>query len=135
MAARLMTSSTSSTASLVSDPIYVHVYIHSVQCVQCIVGTVYNMYSHCVIISPRRACAAKATILGLCVYDYSCTTGYEAAYERYQQLQCYKGILTKCGDFAETAAFKRYGVKTSEKANMHNQLCLSLTRFGSFSAP
>ena len=30
----------------------------------------------------------------LSVYDYSCTTGYEAAYERYQQLQCYKGKKT-----------------------------------------
>ena len=27
----------------------------------------------------------------LCVYDYSRTTGYEVAYELYQQLQCYKG--------------------------------------------
>ena len=27
----------------------------------------------------------------LCVYDYSRTTGYGAAYERYQQLQCNKG--------------------------------------------
>ena len=26
-----------------------------------------------------------------CVRDYSRTTGYEAAYELYQQLQCYKG--------------------------------------------
>ena len=25
------------------------------------------------------------------IYDYSRTTDYEAAYERYQQLQCYKG--------------------------------------------
>ena len=30
----------------------------------------------------------------LSVYDYSRTTGYEAAYERYQQLQCYKGMKT-----------------------------------------
>ena len=29
-----------------------------------------------------------------CVYDYSRITGYEAAYERYQQLQCYKGKKT-----------------------------------------
>ena len=29
--------------------------------------------------------------LSLSVYDYSRTTGYEVAYERYQQLQCYKG--------------------------------------------
>ena len=28
----------------------------------------------------------------LCVPDYSRTTGYEAAYERYQQLQCHKGL-------------------------------------------
>ena len=54
----------------------------------------------------------------LSVDDYSRTTGYEAAYERYQQLQCYKGMKYECGDFAETTAFERYGVKTSEKANM-----------------
>ena len=52
------------------------------------------------LINPRRACAARVTVLGLCVClsvclsvdDYSRTTGYEAAYERYQQLQCYKGM-------------------------------------------
>ena len=51
------------------------------------------------IINLRRACAARVTVVVLCVcvcvcvcvYDYSRTTGYEAAYERYQQLQCYKG--------------------------------------------
>ena len=45
------------------------------------------------------ACAARVTVVVLCVClsvclfvsDYSRTTGYEAAYERYQQLQCYKG--------------------------------------------
>ena len=50
-------------------------------------------------INPRRACAARVTVVVLCVcvsvclcvYYYSRTTGYEAAYERYQQLQCYKG--------------------------------------------
>ena len=80
-----------------------------------------------IIINPRRACAARVTVVGLCPFvclsvdDYSRTTGYEAAHERYQQLQCYKGMKKKCGDFAETTAFERYGVKTSEKANMHNQ--------------
>ena len=50
------------------------------------------------IINPRRACAARVTVVGLClsvclcVDDYSRTTGYEAAYERYQQLQYYKGM-------------------------------------------
>ena len=53
-----------------------------------------------------------------CVHGYR-TTGYEAAYERYQQLQCYKGKKNVCGDFAKAIAFERYGVKTSGKANMH----------------
>ena len=52
------------------------------------------------LINPRRACAARVTVVGLCVClsvclsvdDYSRTTGYEADYERYQQLQCYKGM-------------------------------------------
>ena len=51
------------------------------------------------VINPRRACAARVTVVVLCVclsvclsvYDYSQTSGYEAAHERYQQLQCYKG--------------------------------------------
>ena len=80
----------------------------------------------CDIINPRRACAARVTVVVLCVClsvclsvrlfshddDSSRTTGYEAAYERYQQIQCYKGRKNK-GDFAETTAFERYGVKTS----------------------
>ena len=53
--------------------------------------------SQLVLINPRRASAARVTVVVLCVcvcvcvYDYSRTTGYEAAYERYQQLQCYEG--------------------------------------------
>ena len=47
------------------------------------------------LVNPRRACAARVTVVVLCVClfvsDYSRTTGYEAAHERYQQLQCYKG--------------------------------------------
>ena len=41
----------------------------------------------------------------------------------------------KCGDFAETTAFERYGVKTSEKSNMHNEHWLTLTAFFPFGAP
>ena len=67
----------------------------------------------------------------LCV----CVSVYEVAYERYQQLQCYKGKKNKCGDFAETIAFKTYGVNSSEKANMHNEHWLTSTRFSLFSAP
>ena len=49
------------------------------------------------IVNPRRACAARVTVvvlsvcLSVCLCTfYSRTTGYETAYERYQQLQCYK---------------------------------------------
>ena len=52
-------------------------------------------------VNPRRACAARVTVVVLCcvsvclwVYDYSRTTDYEAAYELYQQSQCYKGKKT-----------------------------------------
>ena len=57
-------------------------------------------YTH--IINPRRACAARVIVyswsvcLSVCFFlsvdDYSRTTGYEAAYKRYQQLQSYKGM-------------------------------------------
>ena len=36
--------------------------------------------------SSRSVCVSVC----LSVYDYSRTAGYEAAYERYQHLQCYK---------------------------------------------
>ena len=57
------------------------------------------------LINPRSACAARVTVvvlsvcLSVCLFVclfvclctfYSRTTGYETAYERYQQLQCYK---------------------------------------------
>ena len=41
--------------------------------------------------SSRSVCLCVCECVCVCVYDYSRTTGYEAAYERYQQLQCYKG--------------------------------------------
>ena len=39
------------------------------------------------------ACAARVTVVAVCLFVSNCsrTTGYEAAYERYQQIQCYKG--------------------------------------------
>ena len=87
------------------------------------------------VINPRRACAVRVTVFVLCVClsvslhsegrviihvlcvclsvdDYSRTTGYDTAYERHQQLQCYKGNVTI---LLKMTAFKRYGVKTSEK--------------------
>ena len=42
--------------------------------------------------SSWSVCLSVCVSVCLCVDDYSRTTGYEAAYERYQQLQCYKGM-------------------------------------------
>ena len=39
-------------------------------------------------------CVSECVSVCLSVYDYSRATGYEAAYERYQQLQYYKGTKT-----------------------------------------
>ena len=55
------------------------------------------------VINPRRACAARVTVLGLslclsvclCVDAYSGTTGYEAAYELYKRVQIYEGLNNK----------------------------------------
>ena len=84
------------------------------------------------IFNPLRACAARVTVVGLCVclsvYDYSHTTGYEAAYERYQQLQCYKGMKNNMA-----ILLKR--LRSRDMANMHNQHWLTSTRFSPFSAP
>ena len=41
--------------------------------------------------SSRSVCLCVCVCVCVCVYYYSRTTGYEAAYEPYQQLQCYKG--------------------------------------------
>ena len=38
--------------------------------------------------------SSRSVCLSVFVSDYSRTTGYEAAYERYQQIQCYKGRKT-----------------------------------------
>ena len=77
------------------------------------------------IFSATRACAARVTVVVLCVrpsvrlfvHDYSRTTGYEAAYERYQHLQCHKGTKNKLAILLKRLR-SRDIVKTSEKANM-----------------
>ena len=60
--------------------------------------------------------------LSVCLYVYDW-----AAYERYQQLQYYKGVKKYVAILL--TAFESYGVKTSEKANMHNEHWLTSTRF------
>ena len=63
--------------------------------------------------SSRSVCPS----VRLCVRTKSRTTGYEAAYERYQQLQCYKG-RKKNVEILLKRLCSRDIVKTSEKANM-----------------
>ena len=46
-----------------------------------------------------------------------------------------QGHEIQSGDFAEMTAFERYGVKISEKVNMHNKHWLTSTRFSPFSGP
>ena len=74
-------------------------------------------------------CAARVTVVDLSVClsvdDYSRTTGYEAAYERYQQLQCYKGMKNNVAILLKRLCSR-------DMANMHNQHWL---RFSPFSAP
>ena len=67
------------------------------------------------VINPRRACAARVTVVvqGVCLSPtilalhttrrlMSDTNSFSATREE-----------KECGDFAETTAFERYGVKTS----------------------
>ena len=49
----------------------------------------------------------------VCVHSYSGTTDYGAAYEQYKRLQNNE-IWKLKGDFPETTAFRRYGMKTSK---------------------
>ena len=84
-------------------------------------GSVARITVLSTIINPRRAYAARVTVVvlsvRLCVQTKSRTTGYEAAYELYQQLQCYKGRKINVAILLKRLR-SRDIVKTSEKANM-----------------
>ena len=86
-------------------------------------GIYTNVKLTAIIINPQRACAARVTVL--CVYlsvtvtHYSRTTGYEAAYERHQQLQCYKGKKINVAILLKRLRSKDMALK---QANMHNAL-------------
>ena len=47
------------------------------------------------LINPRRACAARVTVVVLSVDTYSGTTGYEVANERHQWVQNYANPKNK----------------------------------------
>ena len=42
----------------------------------------------------RSVSVSLFVCLFVCLFDYSRNTGYEAAYERYQNLQCYNDMKT-----------------------------------------
>ena len=68
--------------------------LRRLKCISIIFGTL-KCVLYREVINPRRACAARVTVLGpsvclsvcQCVHDYSRTAGSEGASERYQQLQ------------------------------------------------
>ena len=79
-----------------------------------VIGNSPGLNVQCVF-NPRHACAARVGLsvcLSVCL-SVDGTTGYEAAYELYKRVHIYEGIITR-----RFSAFGRYGVKTSEKANM-----------------
>ena len=90
----------------------------------------------CTFINPRRACAARVTVvvlsfclsvclsvvvlsfcLSVClsVTTFSAATSNKTANKRYEWVQCHTGFILKIG---KNAAFESYGVKQSEEANM-----------------
>ena len=82
---------------LVHETTVTHIYnVHcNCVCVQVCIDVNYYMLFDC-IINPRRACAARVGLfVCLSVYAYSRSTGYEAAYERYQQLEGYESMKIK----------------------------------------
>ena len=96
-------------------------------------------------INPWRACAARVTVVVLCVCLSVCVSvclsttilALQATRRLMSDTNTFSATRAgkECGDFAVTIAFERYGVKTSEKTNMHYEYWLTSTRFSPFSAP
>ena len=68
----------------------------------------------------------------LSVYDYSRTTSYEAAYERYQHLQCYKGLKNQLAGCSACVIMVRgpirYGMRYSAITQFVSTTALHLRR-------
>ena len=66
------------------------------------------------VINPRRACAARVTVLGLSfcpsvrlsVTTFSATTRNKAAKKRYQRVQCHTGLILKRAIFVKVLRSK-----------------------------
>ena len=76
----------------------------------------------------------QVTLLGLsvcvCVFVYSQTTGYQAAYKRYQRLQCNMGLKNNVVDFAEMSEFEseKLALSWSTLCSPTHQLVSSASR-------
>ena len=77
-------------------------------------------------INPRRACAARVTVVVLSFYlsvclsvtTFSAATSNKTANKRYEWVQCHTGFIFKIASFVNIFALENYGVKQSEEANM-----------------
>ena len=63
-------------------------------------------------------CVSVCMCLSVClsVYDYSRATGYEAAYERYQQPQCYMGMKYNVGSLLKRLRSKEIQRENKRKS-------------------
>ena len=62
------------------------------------------------IINPRRACAARVTVVVLCVRMYVCMCVHSNLPPHTLELQNNTGIVLNFADFPKNASFKSYGV-------------------------
>ena len=82
--------------------------------------------------NPWHACAARVTVLGVCVCVRLsvCLSAAILALQATRQPMSDTNVFITTrtwkikADFPETTEFERYAVKTSEKANMHNRTSL-----------
>ena len=78
---------------------------------------------HVHVINPRRACAARVTVLGsvcVCVCVSNLTSGAFVRPENTVTYSAGNGGQKICGVFFETAPFKSYGVKRKRKSQYAN---------------
>ena len=72
------------------------------------------------IINPRRACAVRVTVVGLCVcvcvHSKSAASHIEITKERYQRIHRNTGTILNFADFPKNASFKSYGIICSPRA-------------------
>ena len=81
---------------LTSNPagLFILAFLPSSKLVLLYVNNIILYQSVCEGYSSPSVCVSVCLSVCLSVSYHSRTTGYEAAYERYQQLQCYKGMKT-----------------------------------------